>query len=253
MDPLTLLNTQDPNPVRETPAAEGECRFLLVGDHAGAAIPAALGDLGLSAADRGRHIALDIGVEALGTALSERLGARFIRQAYSRLVVDCNRDPGDPEWIAGVSDGTPIAGNAALSEAERTARREAIFEPYHRAIEAALDCRTAAGRETVLVALHSFTPVMLAQRRPWEIGVLHDGREDGFALAVLALLRERGDLAVGDNRPYRMDATDYTVPRHAYPRGLAYVELEVRQDLLGDERGIDAIAVLLADVLVAAS
>lgn len=252
MDPLTLLNPQDPNPVLKSLGGMAASPFVLVGDHAGAAVPAALGELGLSAHDRARHIALDIGVEALGGALARRLGATFVSQSYSRLVVDCNRDPADPAWIAEESDGTAISGNADLSDVEREARRNQIFEPYHRAIGELLDGRAAAGIETVFVSLHSFTPVLGGERRPWEIGVLHDDRRDDFALAVLALLRRRAEPTVGDNQPYRMDATDYTVPRHAFPRNLRYVEMEVRQDLLGGPAGIETIADLLADVLPAA-
>ncbi len=252
MNPLNLLNPSDPNPVRETAVRTEQSPFVLIGDHAGAAIPSALGNLGLTAAELGRHIALDIGVEALGQALSAHLRAPFLSQRYSRLVVDCNRDPCHSGWIAAESDGTPIPGNSGLSEAARQARRSEIFEPYHRAIGDLLDSQAAAGAETVLVSLHSFTPVMGGERRPWEIAVLHDGRRDEVALAVRERLRRREELTVGDNEPYRMDATDYTVPRHAYPRGLRYVEFEVRQDLLGDRSGIDAIADLLADVLPAA-
>lgn len=249
MDLFTLLNPSDPNPVQETAVPAEESPFVLVGDHAGAAIPAALGDLGLSAADRARHIAIDIGVEPLGRALSARLGAPFVWQAYSRLVVDCNRDPGDAEWIAAESDGTAIAGNGGLPQTQRRARRREIFEPYHRAIADLLDRRAATGRETVFVSLHSFTPVMDGVQRPWDIGVLHDGQEDGFALDLLDKLQKRAGLTVGDNEPYRMDGTDYTVPRHAYPRRLFYVELEVRQDLLGDPTGIERVADLVGDVL----
>jgi predicted N-formylglutamate amidohydrolase len=250
VDPLTLLNPQDPIPVRETAARDGGCPFVLIGDHAGSAIPAALGNLGLSDIDRARHIAVDIGVEALGRALAPRLGAPFVSQAYSRLVVDCNRDPGHAGWIAEASDGSVVPGNLGLSSAQREARRTEIFEPYHRAIAAALDRRE--GRKTVLVSLHSFTPVMNGFARPWEIGVLQHGHEDGFALRVLQALRARRELNVGDNEPYRMDANDYTVPRHAFARGLPYVELEVRQDLLGDAAGVEGFAKLLAKVLPAA-
>jgi predicted N-formylglutamate amidohydrolase len=252
MEPPTLLNPSDPNPVRKTAADAVDCPFVLLGDHAGAAIPQSLDDLGLAEADRARHIALDIGVEALGRALSARLGAPFVSQAYSRLVVDCNRDPADSGWIARESDGTRVPGNAAVPAVQRKARRSEIFEPYHRAIEAVLDARNAAGRQTVLVSLHSFTPALGGERRPWQVGVLHDGRRDDFALGVLARLRALGDVVVGDNQPYRMDSTDYTVPRHAYPRGLRYVELEVRQDLLADPAGIAWADGLLGAVLPAA-
>lgn len=246
----TLLNPRDPNPVRKTLPHAMDSPFVLVGDHAGTAIPAALGDLGLSAADRARHIAVDIGIEDLGQSLSKRLGAPFVSQAYSRLVVDCNRDPGRPGWIAEVSDGTPIPGNRDLSEEQRTARRAEIFDPYHRAIADALDTRAAQGRDIVLVALHSFTPVLKGERRPWHVGVLHAGHEDGFAIAVLGRLRERGGFVVGDNEPYRMDPTDYTVFRHAFPRGLRYAEIEVRQDLLAGPPGVCEISELLEEVLL---
>lgn len=247
----TLLNRRDPNPVQKTLPDEVESPFVLVGDHAGTAIPAALGDLGLGAADRARHIAVDIGIEELGRTLSKRLGAPFVSQAYSRLVVDCNRDPGHQGWIAEVSDGTPIPGNRELSKEQRTARRAEIFDPYHAAIAELLDARAEQGCESVLVALHSFTPVMNGEMRPWHVGVLHAGREDGFALAVLERLRRRSGLVVGDNEPYRMDPTDYTVFRHAFPRGLRYVEIEVRQDLLAGPPAVSDVSELLGEVFSA--
>ncbi|WP_120716614.1 N-formylglutamate amidohydrolase [Tsuneonella amylolytica] len=243
--PLSLLNPSDPDPVRKTLPVRADGPFVLVGDHAGAAIPAALGDLGVSAADRARHIAVDLGTQALGEALSARLAAPFVAQAYSRLVVDCNRAPDHPEWIVRASDGTAIPGNRGLTAGDRAAREGAVFAPYHAAIGAALEGMD----DPVLVSVHSFTPVMSEARRPWEIGVLHDGHREGFALAVLAALRTRGDLVVGDNEPYRMDATDYTVPRHAYGRGLRYVEIEVRQDLLADAAGVERMAAVLASAL----
>jgi predicted N-formylglutamate amidohydrolase len=207
------------------------CRFLLVGDHAGSMIPATLGDLGLSVADQRRHIAVDLGVEKLGRALAERLDGLFLSQVYSRLVADCNRWVDDPDWIVEESDGTPVPGNRNLGALARDARLEEIYRPYHAAIASEIDCREAAGVETVLVSLHSFTPSLGGQIRPWEIGVLHDGHRDDLALSLLRSLAGTG-VVVGDNEPYRMDATDYTVPHHAFRRGLRYVELEFRQDLL---------------------
>lgn len=245
-----LLNPSEPHPVRAYRGNSGSSPFLLIGDHAGLHFPEALGDLGVGPADRARHIACDIGVERLGRAIAERLDAVFLSQAYSRLVVDCNRHPGDRDWIPVISDGTPIPGNAGLTHADRAARQAEIFEPYHAAIARELDQRAARGDETVLVSLHSFTPEMAGLARPWDIGILHDGRQDRFARAVLANL-ERTGLTIGDNEPYRMDATDYTVPRHAYPRELSYVEVEVRQDWLG-KRPEEA-AEILCEALEAAA
>lgn len=239
-----LLAAGDPAPVRVTGDRLAPGPFVLLGDHAGRAIPAGLGTLGLPSAELTRHIALDLGVEELGLALAERLGAPFLRQTYSRLVIDCNRDPAHAQAIAETSDGTPISGNRGLGAEARRARVAAVFEPYHAAIADALNAREAAGLETVVVSLHSFTPVMDGFDRPWEIGVLHDGRRDDFALAVLTRLQAEPAWVAAGNVPYAMDETDYTVPRHAYRRGLRYIELEVRQDLIGPR--VAEIAALLA-------
>jgi predicted N-formylglutamate amidohydrolase len=219
--------------------------FLLVGDHAGREIPARLGDLGLAPADRARHIAWDIGVEGLGRALAGRLGVTFISQRFSRLVIDCNRDPGHCESIVEESDGTPIPGNVGLDVQERARRRREIFTPYHAAIAAALDAKPVKG----LVALHSFTPTMQGQARPWRIGVLH--RDDSpLSRSVLARLRAAlGEDVVGDNAPYRMDGTDFTVPHHCDPRGIDYLELEVRQDEISHAAGCGLVAALVAEAL----
>lgn len=229
-----LLNPSDPDPVRSFVPESPASPFVLVGDHAGAAIPAALGELGLRAEDRRRHISLDLGSEQLGVALARRLGAPFLMQSYSRLVIDCNRSPADSESIAEESDGTLVPGNRGLSDAEREARLTEIFQPYHGAIEALLDWRRAQGRATVFVSLHSFTPVLGGHRRPWDIGVLHDGHRDELALRLLDVLGTTGR-AIGDNEPYAMDSTDYTVPAHAFARDLPYAEIEVRQDLLAED------------------
>ncbi|BBF68044.1 N-formylglutamate amidohydrolase [Sphingomonas bisphenolicum] len=231
-----LLGADDPVPVGLFNAA-GSSPFLLIGDHAGSAVPDALGDLGLTAADRGRHIAIDIGVYGLGHALAALLDAPFLHQLYSRLVIDCNRDPAQPEAIPALSDGSQIAGNAGLDAAARAARIAAIHEPYQAAITATIAERQAAGRATILLSLHSFTPVMDGIARPWDVGVLlWLGRTD-FARAMLDALRADAALTVGDNQPYQMDATDHTVPRHAFPHQLPYAEIEVRQDLIGDAVG----------------
>ncbi|WP_311271202.1 N-formylglutamate amidohydrolase [Sphingobium sp. WCS2017Hpa-17] len=231
-----LLGPDNPAPFA-IDNAEGRSPFLLVGDHAGAAIPASLGDLGLTAADRARHIAIDIGTRGVGRALAHLLDAPFIHQTYSRLVIDCNRDPGHENAIAIQSDGTYITGNSALDDAARQARIAAIHTPYHAAISAMLDARQTAGTETILLSLHSFTPKLNGIVRPWQIGVLHWlGRTD-FATAMLAQLQGDQAIYVGDNAPYRMDATDYTIPLHAFPRDLRYAEIEIRQDLVSDHSG----------------
>lgn len=225
--------------------------FLLLGDHAGNAVPAALGTLGLSQGELGRHIALDIGIHELGAELAARLDAPFVEQHYSRLVVDCNRNPEGADAIAAVSDGTAIPGNEGLSDAARAQRYSDIFGPYHAAIAMLLDARDAAGMVTTIVSLHSFTPQLAGIARPWTIGVLHDAGNTQFAAALLQVLREHDGERIGDNAPYRMDATDFTVPRHAYP-DRPYAEIEIRQDLLASPAGGRAIVELLVGAIQSA-
>lgn len=238
------LSPDDPPPVAMVPAS-GDSPFLLIGDHAGIAIPARMGSLGVSPADMARHIACDIGIRGLGEALAGMLGAAFIHQTYSRLVIDCNRDPHSPGAIPAMSDGTIIPGNQDMTPDEAAARIAEIHAPYQDAIAHAI----ATGKAKLLVSLHSFTPVMQGFERPWEIGVLHGGGDERFAIAMLNVLRARGGIVVGDNEPYRMDGIDHTVPRHAFATGMPYVEIEVRQDLIGDVAGQVRWAGILADAL----
>src|SRR5713101_1389306 len=166
-----LLASDEPGPVtlgNET----GRSVFFLTCDHAGRAIPRRLDGLGLPEHDTWRHIAWDIGIGAVGRRLSRLLDAAVILQTYSRLVIDCNRDPNVPSSIPAISETTEIPGNRDLGEDARASRVTAIFRPYHDTLAAALDRRAAAGRDSVLVALHSFTPVFKGISRPWHVAVL---------------------------------------------------------------------------------
>lgn len=236
----------------ETPFAVdnlgGSSPILLLGDHAGRVVPSALGDLGLPESDLKRHIAWDIGVAGLGLELARRLDCTFIRQRYSRLVIDCNRDPASEQSIPDASDGSVVPGNLGLDRAAKAARVTEIFTPYHARVSEAIEARTLGGRLTILLALHSFTPVMSATARPWTFGVVHRN-DSAFSSAALAELRDAGLGEIGDNQPYAMDGNDFTIPFHADARGLDYLELEVRQDLIADDDGLTAIARALAPVL----
>jgi len=249
-----LLTPTDPPPVSIVNPV-GSSPFLFTGDHAGNSIPASLGSLGLSPDELSRHIGWDIGIGPLGTLLAGAMDAVFIRQSYSRLVVDCNRHPSAFDAIPPISDGTQVPGNQALTSSEKDARSRAIQGLYQDAIDAEIDRRRRAGQATILISLHSFTPAMRqgGSARPWQIGVLHHRGDTRFALRLLDVLREAGDLVVGDNEPYKMDGIGYTVPRHAYPAGIRYAELEVRQDLLLAPPDQEAWSRRIAGALLAAN
>jgi predicted N-formylglutamate amidohydrolase len=235
--------------VEENPG--GASLYLLTVDHYGRLIPPSLGDLGLPASELARHIAWDIGIAGVAARLSRALDAHMIAQRYSRLVIDCNRPPASPSSIPLISEATTIPGNAALSADDADARRELIFDPYHARIAQVLDARRAAGQPTVLIALHSFTPIYASVARPWHIGTLYH-RDARLPALLLAALRAEGDLVVGDNEPYAVDdTTDYCIPVHAEPRGLIHTGIEIRQDLIGDPAGETEWAARLARIFTA--
>jgi len=226
--------------------ASGRSPFLFTGDHYGRLIPSQLGDLGVPEAELERHIAWDIGIAGVAERLSKLLDAEMIAQRYSRLVIDCNRPPMAPSSIPLISEATDIPGNAGVTPAQAAERRALIFDPYHQRIDAAISARLAAGRPTVLVALHSFTPEYHGVARPWHIGTLYQ-HDRLLPPLLLERLRAEPGLVVGDNQPYGVsDDTDYTIPVHGERRGLINSGIEIRQDLIADEAGQQAWAERLA-------
>jgi predicted N-formylglutamate amidohydrolase len=231
-----LLAADEPSPVTVR-NENGASPFQFVADHAGNLLPGALGDLGVSATERARHIGWDIGIAAVSSLVADALDATLIQQNYSRLVIDCNRAPGTPTSIPEVSELTPVPGNAGLSDGEKAAREQEIFRPYHDAIEAELARRHDAGRAVALVAMHSFTPVFKGVARRWHCGLLYN-RDPRFAHILMRLLASEAGLVIGDNEPYAVtDATDYTIPVHGERRGIHHVAIEIRQDLIDELRG----------------
>ncbi|WP_439815030.1 N-formylglutamate amidohydrolase [Zavarzinia sp. CC-PAN008] len=247
-----LLGPDDPAPYSVERAA-GTSPFVLTCDHAGKVVPRRLGTLGLPQAELDRHIGWDIGAAGVTRRLAAGLDAFAILSTYSRLVIDANRDPAVPSSIATISELTEVPGNVGLVPDERAARIVEVFEPYHNRIAAELDQRQAAGRPTILVAVHSFTPVFKGVARAWHAGVLYN-RMPALPHAVLAGLRAEPGLVVGDNEPYAVsDATDYTVPVHGERRALPHVEIEIRQDLIAGADGQAEWAERLQRVLVGAA
>jgi predicted N-formylglutamate amidohydrolase len=245
----SLLEQGEPPPYSQW-RPEGGSTFVIVADHASWRIPRRLGDLGLPAAELQRHIAWDIGALAVAQQVSAALDAPLIAQNYSRLVIDCNRDPAVASSIPTVSEHNDIPGNVDLSAAQIAARRREIFDPYHGRVRALLDARLKAGRPTILVAQHSMTDVYKGVRRAMHAAILYN-RDRRFAALMLEMLRREPALIVADNEPYFVsDETDYSIPRHGEARGLPHVEIEIRQDLIGEEAGQSAWARRIARALL---
>jgi predicted N-formylglutamate amidohydrolase len=231
-----LLAADEPPAVIEVGRQRGS-NFVVVVDHASRRIPRRLGDLGLSASELQRHIAWDIGALAVARHVAAELDAPLVAQNYSRLVIDCNRDPRVSTSIPTVGESMEIPGNIGLDQQQVAARRREIFDPYHDRVRTLLDERQAAGRPTFLVSQHSMTHIFRGVRREMHAAVLYN-RDRRFAGLVLDMLRREPDLHVADNEPYFVsDETDYTIPQHAEARCLPHVEIEIRQDLLHDDAG----------------
>jgi predicted N-formylglutamate amidohydrolase len=242
----------DEPPAFEFVNPNGRSRAILTCDHASPRIPRRLANLGLAPADRSRHVAWDIGTAALARRLARILDAPLVLSGYSRLVVDCNRPLEVASAFCARSEDVDVPGNLALSEAEKTARAEAFYWPYHDAVHQLVESRMGHDLPPVMISLHSFTPVYLGRARPWHVGV-HYRLDRRLAALALAALRANATLTVGDNEPYPVALDeDYTIPVHAELRGLPYVLFEIRQDLLATEAGIADWADRLGDLLAKA-
>jgi predicted N-formylglutamate amidohydrolase len=205
--------------------------ILVVSDHASNRVPDDI-DLGIDPALLDEHVAVDIGVAAVAEGLA-RVGFAAFLGNVSRLVCDFNREEDSPALIPHSSDGHAIPGNL-FDLAGREERIERFYRPYHAALAALLDEAPPA----LVVSLHSFTPSLKSrpeEARPWEVGVLYNADERAARLAI-PLLEAEG-LIVGDQQPYSGKLLNATMNRHAEARGLPYVGIEVRQDLIADVAG----------------
>lgn len=243
----TLLSPEEPGPYRIlSPLAERP--ILLVCDHASFRFPKLLGDMGLDPFARRCHLAIDIGAGALTESLAESLAVTAVLQNYSRLIVDCNRQLMDPGAFLEYGDGILVPGNRNLHQADKEIRADALYWPYHRAIDEQIQRLRIAGPPPAFIAIHSFTPVLNGESRAWQIGVLWD-KDESLRHIFLDGFREAG-YYVGDNVPYSGKAPqDFTIDHHAEEIALPHVGIEIRQDLLRNKNGIAQIARVMHKII----
>jgi predicted N-formylglutamate amidohydrolase len=235
-----LLGPDDPAPVIRRAGRSG---WVITIEHAGRAVPRAMGDLGLPAGEIDRHIGWDPGAFDVGNEMAARLDATLLAQPYSRLVIDCNRPRGAPDLAPAISDAITVPANVDLSETDLQARWEAIHVPFHAGVREALECGVRG-----LIAVHTYDPQRRTDlaMRPWPVGLLWRQANPLAEGLARALAREASALPLGLNQPYEIeDASDYTIPIHAEPRCLPHVLIEVRNDMLATEGAVAAMAELL--------
>lgn len=233
--------------------ARGRSPFVIVCDHASNRIPEKYGDLGLTQTERLSHIAWDPGALAVSRRLSELLDAPLVQSTVSRIVIDCNRALDAPDLIWTLSESTRITANENLDAAERQYRIAHFHRPYHASIETLLEARRHAGQETILVCMHSFTPVYHGVARPWPIGLIH-GVDTGFTQALFdALEAEHPELNIGWNEPYAaLLGVTLTLELHGDGRGLDATMIEIRHDEILEPAGVNLWSTRLARCLEAA-
>ena len=224
---------------------------VILCDHASNHVPACVngGDLGLSAADMGRHIAWDVGAAGVARDLGPVLSAPVVLSRFSRLVIDPNRGADDPTLVMKLYDGSIIPANRRVDGTEVARRKAAFYDPYHRAVSDTIDAVAARRGVPHLVSIHSFTPQLRGRPpRPWDVGILWD-RDGRLAVPLIAALQAEGDIVVGDNQPYTGQLKGDCMYRHGTERGLPHVLIEVRNDLIASEDGQAAWASRLGRIL----
>jgi len=210
--------------------------LVLICDHARNALPEEYGTLGLASSEFKRHIAYDIGMEAITRQMAAALGVPAVISKFSRLLIDPNRGEDDPTLIMRISDGAVVPGNRHVDRKERETRISRYYKPYHDAIDNVIDRCLDGGRAPALLSMHSFTQSWKDRPRPWHVAVLWDA-DARLPHALLDALRRDTDLIVGDNEPYTGNLKGDTMWHHGTQRNLAHAIIEVRQDLIGDEAG----------------
>lgn len=241
-----LLSARDGVPVA-IERAEAKSDIVLICEHASRRVPESLGDMGLSEELLKSHIAWDPGALAVAMMLSETLDATLIHQRFSRLAYDCNRPPEAKDAIPEISEVFEVPGNRGLGPVERAARANALYHPFHKAIDDLIIARQDAGRAPVIVTIHSFTPVYKGVSRDVEIGILHDSDS---RLADCMLAKVPGGYDLRRNEPYApVDGVTHTLRRHALPRRLLNVMIEIRNDLIADAAGQGAAVGYIAGLL----
>jgi len=229
----------------------GQAGVLLVCDHASNALPASYGTLGLDSEHLDRHIAFDIGAADVTRRMSRSLDAPAVLSGYSRLLIDCNRQPGHSMSIPEISDNIEIPLNRALSEEEVARRQAKYFKPFHGAVERSLENFSSRGVVPAYVAMHSFTPTMNGYERPWHVGILWN-KDPRIAEPLIEILSAWSGIVVGENQPYSgRDSEGYSIHTHGGDRGIPNVLIEVRQDLLDTHHGVELWSVRIGQAVSA--
>ncbi len=246
-----VLSPDESDPVG-VERGQGQGPFVIVCEHASSTLPQSMGDMGLSEEARLSHIAWDPGALAVARLLSARFDSPLVFQKFSRLVYDCNRPPESPASMPMKSEIYAVPANEVVDGAERLARTQALYRPFHAAVSTLIDERTCHGLATSVITVHSFTPVYFGKSRAVEVGILHDA-DARFADGILAAAAAERRHDVRRNEPYGpADGVTHSLILHGISRGIPNVMIEVRNDLIADQAGQEVMAGYLSELIAEA-
>jgi len=227
---------------------EEDSGFVLLCEHANNCLPE---PWEWSAEDqwlRETHWAYDIGAADFVRQMCQLSGAAAVLSGFSRLLIDPNRPLGSESLIRRRAEGRLIHMNEHVTNEELERRVQKSWAPYHAAASELL--RRCPG--SMVVGLHSFTPVYEGEHRDLEVGVLFD-KEAALASDVAGRL-ERFGLKVSLNEPYSgFNGLMYSPQHHADAEGLKAIELEIRQDLIVQPKWVERFLPLFCQALTQGS
>ena len=246
------MNSFAANEAVEILNPSGSGQYVIVCEHASNFIPEDLDDLGLLVPQLASHIAWDAGALGVARILSNELDAPLVAAKTSRLVYDCNRAPGVKSAVVEESDGIIISGNVGITDEDRLARENRIYQPFATSLRDCLAHRDANGQTSTIVTVHSFTPILNGVKRYLDLGVLHD-TDRRLADQIMAIAHLDGTLRVRRNEPYSAeDDVTHTLVEHGIAKGRLNVMLEIRNDLLPDVSAQAQIGKQLSDWILQA-
>lgn len=234
---------------------DGDCRFLILCDHASNHVPPRFNNLGLPVSALERHIAYDIGALAVAELISDALHCPLVAAQFSRLLIDPNRGLDDPTLVMKLSDGDIIPANRRVDrfadKAAWQARIDDYYKPYNAAIETALAQAEAQQIAPIILSVHSFTPQWRGVARPWQAAVLWD-KDDRLKQVMTDYMAAQSDVFFGDNEPYTGRLKNDCLYRHGTQNGLPHALIELRQDEIDTPQGQAAWAQHMVAILKSA-
>ena len=221
--------------------------IIFICDHASNHIPKKYQKLGVSDSDLDSHIAFDIGAKNFTINLAKELKQSYFLSNFSRLLIDPNRKEIDRELIPVSSFGVNIPKNLNISNDERKYRINFFYENYHKNLKNFVKKKINEYNKVYLVSIHSFTKSSKNFDRGVEVGLLWNKTMD--LLLPIQRNLSKNKIHFGRNYPYSGFHYNYTLDRLCINTDLKSITIEIRNDLICNQKGIKKYLTLMSNIL----